>query len=754
MNEHDAKITQSEQVYHIAVGGTVDGNNTRDPVGYSNYGQTWENNCWVRMANTGTEPVIHPGIQLNDRPSWRSLEEILAGILTPAMDDGERARAIWEFARRHRYHQTTADDEVKDTVKMLNSYGYTLCWDEAYTVSNLWQAAGLKIRRGTPHGHCTTEVYFDGAYHLLDSDEHLLYLRRDNQTIASEADLARDHDLVKRGHVYGILSAENRQTSEQAASLFVYDGPRSGTRPRVGDHRMDLVLRPGEALTWTWKDRDKYHGYSGKPSRLCNGQLSFVPRLDQEFARWAILADNLQSESTGLVPIDPDRETQLVYRITSPYVIVGGTIEIAGAVAVELQRGNEEWQKVDGRCLDAHFPPASPACYTYALRLSGRGAAISQLQIDTDLQLAPLSLPALSVGNNKVLYTDASPSRQIHITHAWQERNDIHAPDPVAKPLYPNDGGTAQGTQFTFKWAPAPDAVDYQFELSPRKDMRYALSPVFEKITSKTPAAGRAEWTIPEAGLLNPGTSYYWRVRARSQAGVWGAWSAVWCFTPQAPGIPLDLALAIDTDQRTLTLHWRPNPDGQPSVDYEVYASDERGFTARHSPYPIYRGAGPAAMAPGNCIATTTDTALQVVGPDLQHANCTFYRVVAIDAAGQRSGPSDYVAAPTPFIYSRPPRQAIAGRKTTYPIQSLRSIGDLRSESEGPDRYFSAFRDGDVLRYILDEAPAFIALDSATGLLNATPSPDHLGFHTITFRVQNGQGGVDLQGFDLEVVTG
>ena len=170
MNQHCETICSTDHAYAIEVGGAFDGAMTRDPVGYGAYNQAWENNLWVRMENTGTEAVQNPWLHRADRPSWRSREDIVANLLTPEMDAAERARAIWEFARRQRYHRTTADDEVKDTVKMLNAYGYTLCWDEAYTVANLWQQAGLKIRRGVPHGHCTTEVFFDGAYHLLDSD--------------------------------------------------------------------------------------------------------------------------------------------------------------------------------------------------------------------------------------------------------------------------------------------------------------------------------------------------------------------------------------------------------------------------------------------------------------------------------------------------------------------------------------------------------------------------------------------------------
>ena len=215
MHRHSEAPQSNEHAYTIEVGGTADGKSMRDPVGYGYYQQHWENNVALSMENVGREVVVNPRISVNGTNRWHSLEEIVCDLVNDGMTEAEKARAIWEFARRHRYHSTTADDEVKDTVKMLNVYGYTLCWDEAYTVSNLWQAAGLPVRRGVPHGHCTTEVFYDGAHHLLDSDEHLLYLLRDNETVAGEEDLARDHDLVKRGHAYGVLSRENRQSDGQ-----------------------------------------------------------------------------------------------------------------------------------------------------------------------------------------------------------------------------------------------------------------------------------------------------------------------------------------------------------------------------------------------------------------------------------------------------------------------------------------------------------------------------------------------------------
>ncbi len=755
MHKHSESPQSSQHAYSIHVGGTADGTNTRDPIGYGNYQQHWENNLELSMENIGDEPVVRPRVHVDGQRRWHSLREIVDGLVDDTMSNAEKARTLWEFARRHRYHSTTADDEVKDTVKMLNVYGYTLCWDEAYTVSNLWQEAGLPVRRGVPHGHCTTEVFFDGAFHLLDSDEHLLYLLRDNETIAGEEDLARDHDLVKRGHAYGILSGENRQRDESAAALFVHDGPRSGGRPLVGDHRMDCVLRPGEALVWQWQDRGKYHGFGNRPPRLCNGTWRFVPRLDSSFDRWCEGADNLRSSDEGLETIDSQQPVQLVYRLQTPYVIVGGCLTYRSAVPVDcaLSRDGSQWLPIDDAGqLDPLLPGDGPATYELYLRLNGRSANLQDIAIELDLQMAPLSLPALHVGDNELLYEDDSTERTVVLTHRWQERDDL-IPPSAPELLGPIDGDTVLGTQPTFRWQPVADAADYHFELGDRADMRCVLSPVFEKLISNTPFAGQNQWSPPEMGLLNPDCPYYWRVRARSADGLWGPWSRPASFVASAPGVPLDVEVRADWPARMMNLHWRANPRGNAPVRYAVYASDERGFSARDERHEVFCGGETGLQErPANCVAETTDTHLQIVGPQAGLANASYYRVVALDADGTPSGPSDLAAAPRPFIYSKPPLRARAGDTTRYSVQSLCGEGDLRCISDGPHRYQSAIRDFDVLRFLLDEGPAFVQLDEQSGCMTLQPEDRHRGLHTITLRVQNGQGGVDIQGFDLEVV--
>jgi len=328
--------------------------------------------------------------------------------------------------------------------------------------------------------------------------------------------------------------------------------------------------------------------------------------------------------------------------------------------------------------------------------------------------------------------------------------------------MRPPENGQVQGTRVDFGWEPVDGAVDYHFELSRHRDMRFTLSPVFEKLVSRTPSAGQARWRIPYDGLLNPDETYYWRVRARNEDGLWGPWSRTWNFVVRAPGVPQDLALHPDRDAQSILLSWRPSTDGTRPDHYEIYGSNERGFTAEDDSHEVHIGSeGQSHIVPGNLLATTQDTSLQVVGASLpaERGNRGFYRVIAVDADGLRSGASDYAEAPRPFIYSAPPQEIDAGVRQVYDVGVTRSIGDLRSVTdpstqEDParvgGRYQASFRDGDELLFLLDEAPAFVTLDRQTGRMILTPGIEDVSTHTITIRVQSNSGG-DVQGFDLRV---
>jgi hypothetical protein len=126
---------------------------------------------------------------------------------------------------------------------------------------------------------------------------------------------------------------------------------------------------------------------------------------------------------------------------------------------------------------------------------------------------------------------------------------------------------------------------------------------------------------------------------------------------------------------------------------------------------------------PANFIAETTAPELPVLGPAVSSsaANKTYYRVVAVDEAGKRSGPSDYATTPRPVIYSTPIVTAKLGAEYRCPILVTRSLGDLSARMKD-GRQVDGYFDVEKPRYTLDRAPSWLKIDEHTGLLSGTPN--------------------------------
>jgi hypothetical protein len=505
---------------------------------------------------------------------------------------------------------------------------------------------------------------------------------------------------------------------------------------------MNMTLRPGEALVWRWGHTDPVK-YFGPPEhkfleRICNGLWEYRP----DFAKpiWRKGADSVQSIVSGDhgLRADGGKTGEIVWTIRSPYVLVGGRLEFEGSgPQFEISWDGKTWESV-GSDLDAFFPPVGTARYAYRLRcrLSG-SASLRSLRIVNDVQMAPLSLPEMGIGENHFTYSDeSSGERRMRITHEWIERSASAPPAAPPAPLRPRDGGEAEGTDVVFEWQPASDPdgdkiADYHFELSSRADMKWPLSMSFAKLISRTSDAGSTRYRLKAPGELNPNCEYYWHVRAKDAQGVWGTWSKMWSFTPRGPTPPLNVNLHYDGDKSLGVLRWTPNPLGRKPVAYRVYASDEKGFSASDEPFTVAAGicdiytkvaTQPPTQFPANFLVETHATELAVVGPGvaLAEANKAYYRVVAVDESGNRSGPSDYAAAPRPVIYSKPMIEAKAGMEYRYDVRAIRSLGDLRTRVVNGKEVMN-YWDVEQPRFQIEQGPSWLTIDKSTGQLSGKP---------------------------------
>ncbi len=190
-------------------------------------------------------------------------------------------------------------------------------------------------------------------------------------------------------------------------------------------------------------------------------------------------------------------------------------------------------------------------------------------------------MPSMTVGNNSFTYLEhpdnrsgANAARHLKITHTWVERSRTRPPKAPESPVYPANGGQSDGTDVVFQWNAATDPdgdpiTDYHFQLSDRSDLRWPMSPNFDKYVSRTTDKGQTRYTLPRPGLLTHGSTYYWRVRAKDSHGVWGPWSDTWSFTAQGPAYPLDLAINYDAAAGIGTLTWSANPVGRAPAQYQ-----------------------------------------------------------------------------------------------------------------------------------------------------------------------------------------
>lgn len=739
---HVREIEAQRVEYTIMQAGTMDGRNCRSPQGvWTPCEQTWESNRLVRMENVGETDVIHPWL-VSSAGDLRSVEAIVARAISPDMTDQEKAMAIWWQEIQYRFHYPGDNQELLSPVKALNVYGHNTCGNDSICLAGLWKAAGLKVAPARLVGHCVTQVFYDEAWHLYDGDMHSLYLLRDNETIAGEQDLVRDHDLIKRTHTQGILRPRGRAGDEWESSIYVFEGDVTGDRNADGASTMQMTLRPGEALVWRWGHTEpaKYFGVEQHQfaDRICNGLWEYRP--DFSRAAWRQGADTVRDvvvDQQGL-HARPGTTGEIAWTIRVPYVLVGGRLEVDGEGATfEISWDGKTWE-LAGSDLDEFFPPTGTARYVYYLRCHLAGTArLRGLGIVNDLQMAPLSLPAMGVGENSFTYTDeSSAERRVRITHEWVERSASAPPAAPAAPLAPVDGGEAEGTSLVFEWQPAidPDGdaiADYHFELSARADMKWPLSMSFAKLISRTSDAGSARLALLAPGELNPDREYYWHVRAKDAPGVWGPWSQTWRFTPRAPAPPLDVALHVDRQKNRAMLSWRPNPLGRRPVAYRIYASDEKGFSVSDGAFEVAAGmydfrTGESTQAPtqfpANFLLETSEVESAVAGTDvdLHAANKAYYRVVAVDQHGNRSGPSDYAALPRPLIHGLPVVEARRGVDYHHTVHAIRSLGDARTRVVD-GREVMNYWDVEQPRFRIEQGPDWLTIDEATGELSGTP---------------------------------
>ena len=720
-------VTSSRHAYEIAMGGTLDGHNTLtwQPVHGRNTMQRpgFEPNVELAIENVGRTAVRDPWVVVNGKPDWFSLDRVLASIVRPGMSDKEKAFAIYELYRGHFYHYNAPEgyllngalhSPMADPVMALNCHENSGCSLMAIGMATLWQAAGLKARVWNfATTHWVSEVLYDRAYHMLDADMDVFYVKSDNRTVASVQDCIDDRWLIKRTHCYGDFAKPDVKDDVRHGNWYLDQNTGTPYVARKG-HTMGMTLRPGETIVRRWDNVGKFHDngrHVARRPKFANGRLVYRPGLGAPTAaEFVDEAVNVRWPGKGnaLTPQQPGALASLVYEVRSPWVIVGARVAAtcrrrssADRAAVLFSFNKKHWwavweAKKTGETkaaidLDPYVATRSTnGRYAYFVKFEFAAARtaddvqLRDVEIVSDLEMSIPSLPALRLGKNKVEFTCASDGAvNVRVTHQWRESSANRPPQAPASPASPADGARADSLAPLLTWEPAVDPdghkiVDHRIQV--RAEKAIALSPNLERLTG----SGKPEWQAP-AGWLNPDTTYYWRVKAYDEKGAWSEWSPLWSFTPTGPRAPTGLA-ATETDGRVV-LTWHPSPHGTRPARYEVHGSGRTGFIPGRS----------------TLVAETAEPRMVLDHTDVDKWRRA-YRLCAADGKGRRSAFTGNVRAPGISMAALLPRagnlavgaKIVPERALTAPVYKVRrDRGPGRTQDHRPHRR----------RHVLPQAP-------------------------------------------------
>ena len=416
----------------------------------------------------------------------RNVNTLAKGIYAQAnaKSPREKAEAIWRFFLTDGrfvksgfwYHiagwaYEEPRGEVLDPVKLLNSYGFGLCYQIAPLLEAVFDAGGFEDARvWFLTGHTVAEVFYDGQYHYFDSDMMgyntvgfgPLKMRR----------VASVHDIEQNGNIIlGKLTAPNR-VDPTAVDAPWY--PADVRASAIGDlaalftttndnwlysfhrypqgHSMNFVMRPGERMIRYFKPELKnlyylpytfnglvWHEFP-QAAPAFGIRTEAGPRSQKDSRTWATGRIEYRPQlSEAVTSFQPHGDSTFIFDMPCPYVIIdaryAATVNLpdsGGALTVESSvDGGHTWTKdssVRGPLEGVWNAGASTilnsehgkltdvsGTYGYKVRLSVQGAdpirALRDVVLTTIFQLNPRTLPALAPGTNELTYRTAQQER-------------------------------------------------------------------------------------------------------------------------------------------------------------------------------------------------------------------------------------------------------------------------------------------------------------------------------------------------------
>jgi len=372
---------------------------------------------YFSIINLGKKETS-PQVIVNGQ-DWFTNEGILENALQkePLETDEDIVVALWKFMVKNRYHYlppfySVGLDLVDNPVKYLNNWGYGFCSDSAVVFAQLATVAGYKSRVVQLREHLVTEVYYMGGWHMLDVDTPI-YVKNSQGNIASIEEIYEDKELIK------IAIDKLGRPEQQADNLlqaYSGNGPdylvyADSFYPDDLPATFSYTLRAGEEIRFynNWQHKH-YWGYKEEEPPFYSNGLLITP---------------INSKSV----LDYFRQNDELVKVSLPYPIVGAYVlgdeacEYSDKILFSVDKQN--WQSSKGSCQNkiVDFGKYIPIgldtkpTHEYYIKLVNLN---TPLRIVTEFQVAPKSIPVLSIGNN-ILQLRKALNENINIKFGYIE---------------------------------------------------------------------------------------------------------------------------------------------------------------------------------------------------------------------------------------------------------------------------------------------------------------------------------------------
>ncbi len=436
----------------------------------------------MTIENVGEQPLDSPVLRINGRP-YLTITTALDFLGLP---NPPTPLALYTAWTRYRVHGTTDLDANRDPTEVLRSIGATFCGDDTRALGRLLADIGIATRFAQMNGHSVAEYQFGDRWTLFDGDQNAFYLRLDNRTVASEADVLADPFLVLRTRVYGRQAEWSAAHAWQNSARFEFVAPSPQKIFRVkGDPApTDWTFLPSETFTFF-------------PGRQPDRVVAAAPDLASDPV---LLGQARVAEFT--VDLAARRAAGLPVR--APYPILAIRSD-AGETSVATPG------------LEPVFEIEAPG---------GQRATLV-------CQVTPAAIPTIRSGENQLTLVGEGSIRV-----AFEL-------DPAAADFEPVDPPTVQADAIFVDGIPAfsvegpGERLWWQISDGPEF---LIVPPNLDSLTDFTPTV-RLTAALDQT-FLTPGRKHYFRARIR-QGGVWSDWSQPLTFMVTKPAQAVIKAIRI-----------------------------------------------------------------------------------------------------------------------------------------------------------------------------------------------------------------